>query len=271
VAAADQTLEGTVERVTFYNPENGFSVVKLRLRGRRAPVAAVGTLPEVQPGEGLRLEGAWQTDPRHGAQFRIERATVRPPSELDDLVRYLGSGRVRQLGPVLARRIVETFGQRTLEVLEQQPERVREVPGIGSLRARALAAAWREQQSLRAVARFLSEHPKVANVRYPGLPSDPGHAIATRQMSGFGGIVAFVLRGGLPAAERFYDGLRLMARAASLGGVETTVSYPEITSHRSMSGDERAALGVGPGTVRVSVGIEDPDDIVADFAQALSR
>jgi exodeoxyribonuclease V alpha subunit len=158
VAAADQTLEGTVERVTFYNPENGFSVVKLRLRGRRAPVAAVGTLPEVQPGEGLRLEGAWQTDPRHGAQFRIERATVRPPSELDDLVRYLGSGRVRQLGPVLARRIVETFGQRTLEVLEQQPERVREVPGIGSLRARALAAAWREQQSLRAVARFLSEH-----------------------------------------------------------------------------------------------------------------
>jgi exodeoxyribonuclease V alpha subunit len=158
VTIADQTLEGTVERVTFYNPENGFSVVKLRVRGRRAPVAAVGTLPEVQPGEGLRLEGAWQTDPRHGAQFRIESATVRPPSQLDDVVRYLGSGRVRQLGPVLARRIVETFGERTLDVLERQPERVREVPGIGALRARALAAAWREQESLRAVARFLAEH-----------------------------------------------------------------------------------------------------------------
>ncbi|HEV8632878.1 MAG TPA: AAA family ATPase, partial [Chloroflexota bacterium] len=158
MAAAAQTLEGTVERVTFYNPENGFSVVKLRVRGRRQPVAAVGTLPEVQPGEGLRLEGSWQTDPRHGAQFRIEAAAVRPPSEIEDLVRYLGSGRVRQLGPVLARRIVQTFGERTLEVLEQQPERVREVPGIGAFRARALAAAWREQQSLRAVARFLAEH-----------------------------------------------------------------------------------------------------------------
>src|SRR5687768_7319665 len=95
-------LEGAVERVTFYNPENGFSGVRLRARGRREPVTVVGTLPAVQPGEHLILTGRWRTDPRHGAQFRPDAAEVRAPSDLDDVVRYLGSGLIRQLGPVLA-------------------------------------------------------------------------------------------------------------------------------------------------------------------------
>ena len=151
-------LQGTVERVTFYNPQNGYSVVKLRVRGRRTPIAAVGTLPAVQPGERLLLAGRWQTDPRHGSQFCVETATVQPPSALGDIVRYLGSGLIRQLGPVLAQRIVACFGERTLEVLDSSPERVREVPGVGPQRARALAAAWAEHRALRDVMAFLSEH-----------------------------------------------------------------------------------------------------------------
>ncbi len=83
-------------------------------------------------------------------------------------------------------------------------------------------------------------------------------------------MMAFDLEGGRPAVQRMMDRFRLVAFAASLGGVETTISYPELTSHRSLSAAERAELGVGPGTVRVSVGIEDADDIVADFAQALA-
>src|SRR4051795_1507379 len=94
-------LDGAVERVTFYNPENGFSVVRLRLRGRREPIAVVGTLPAVQPGETLALTGQWRTDPRHGAQFHPATAEVRPPSTVEDTICYLGSGLIRQLGPTL--------------------------------------------------------------------------------------------------------------------------------------------------------------------------
>ena len=133
-------------------------MLRLRVRGRREPVAVVGTLPAVQPGEVLALAGGWQTDRVHGAQFRPQRVAVRPPAALEDVARYLGSGLIRQLGPVLARRIVDTFGERTLEVLDTQPERVREVPGIGPRRAAALAEAWVEHRALRAVAAFLAEH-----------------------------------------------------------------------------------------------------------------
>ena len=151
-------LDGTVERITFYNPQNGFTVLRLRTRSSREPVDVVGNLPAVQPGEVLSLRGRWQTDPVHGAQFRLVAAEVRPPAALDDVVRYLGSGLIRQLGPVLAQRIVDTFGERTLEILDAQPHRVREVPGIGPQRAQSLAAAWKEHRALRAVAAFLSEH-----------------------------------------------------------------------------------------------------------------
>ena len=156
--AATTGLEGTVERVTFHNPENGFSVIRLRTRGRREPVAVVGTLPAVQPGERLVLTGEWTTDPRHGAQFRAATATVAPPSGRDAIARYLGSGLIRQLGPTLAGRIANHFGEQTLEVLDTQPGRVREVPGIGPGRAQALADAWIEHRALRAVAAFLAEH-----------------------------------------------------------------------------------------------------------------
>ena len=156
--AAVETLTGTVERITFYNPENGFSVVKLRVRGRRDPVAVVGTLPAAQPGELLVLQGRWRMDPRHGAQFQPSSAEISRPTDIDGIVRYLGSGMVRQIGPVLAKRIVAAFGERTLEVLDATPERVREVPGIGRQRALAIANAWIEHRALRGIVAFLSEH-----------------------------------------------------------------------------------------------------------------
>jgi cystathionine beta-lyase/cystathionine gamma-synthase len=120
-----------------------------------------------------------------------------------------------------------------------------------------------------ALARHLESQPKVSRVLYPGLPSHPRHELAKRQMSGFGGIVAFVLAGGLPAAERFYDGLRLLARAASLGGVESLVSLPVHTSHHGYTDEQLRAAGVDPGMVRVSLGVEDAADIVADVSRAL--
>lgn len=128
----------------------------------------------------------------------------------------------------------------------------------------------RQCENALALARHLERHPRVARVAYPGLPSHPGHEMARRQMSGFGGLLSFVLHGGLAAAERFYDGLGLVARAASLGGVETLVSLPVHTSHHGLSDAQLREAGIDAGLVRVSVGVEDAADLIADIDRALS-
>jgi cystathionine beta-lyase/cystathionine gamma-synthase len=129
----------------------------------------------------------------------------------------------------------------------------------------------RQCENALALAMHLERHPKVARVVYPGLRSHPAYETARLQMRGFGGLVAFVLHGGLPAAERFFNGLELMARAASLGGVETLVSLPVYTSHHGYTDEQLAAAGVDPGMARVSLGIEDAADLLEDADRALSR
>jgi methionine-gamma-lyase len=120
------------------------------------------------------------------------------------------------------------------------------------------------------VAKYLARHPKVVQVHYPGLPSHPDHRLAKRQMSGFGGMLAFDLKGGLAAARRFCDRVQVFLLAASLGGAESLVVLPIYTSHYNLSPEELRAAGVGPGTVRVSVGLEDPQDLIEDLRQALA-
>jgi methionine-gamma-lyase len=120
-----------------------------------------------------------------------------------------------------------------------------------------------------AVAKFLEKHPKVARVHYPGLKSHPDHAIAKRQMRAFGSMLAFDLKGGLPAARRFCDRVQVFLLAVSLGGVESLVILPAYTSHYNMTVKELATAGVAPGSVRVSLGIEDVEDLIADLKQAL--
>jgi cystathionine beta-lyase/cystathionine gamma-synthase len=121
-----------------------------------------------------------------------------------------------------------------------------------------------------AMAQYLEAHPKVTRVHYPGLASHPQHALARAQMRGFGGMIAFDL-GSLEAARRLLNSVRLCALAESLGGVETLISHPATMTHASVPADRRAALGITDGLVRISVGIEDIDDLKADLAQALDR
>jgi len=128
----------------------------------------------------------------------------------------------------------------------------------------------RQCENAMALALHLQEHPKVKAALYPGLSSHPGNEVARLQMSGFGGMVSIILEGGLPAAERFYDGLQLMARAASLGGVETLVSLPVHTSHHGFTDEQLRAAGIDPGMVRISLGVEDAADLIADADSALS-
>jgi exodeoxyribonuclease V alpha subunit len=159
------TLSGSVERITFYNSENGYSVIRLRPDRTRTPgvnreglVTVTGNLPELSPGENLTLSGKWTTHAKHGMQFQAEVCTQTLPATVAGIRRYLGSGLVKGIGPKLAERIVSRFGAQTLEVIEDQGERLREVPDIGPKRARMIAAAWQEQRQVKEIMLFLHSH-----------------------------------------------------------------------------------------------------------------
>ncbi|MEL6178383.1 MAG: cystathionine gamma-synthase [Myxococcota bacterium] len=121
------------------------------------------------------------------------------------------------------------------------------------------------------VAQFLKDHPRIERVLYPGLPSHPQHALAKRQMTGFGGMITATLAGGLDDARTVLERTRIFALAESLGGVESLIEHPAIMTHASVPADVRAELGISDGLIRLSVGIEDVEDLIADLDQALQR
>jgi exodeoxyribonuclease V alpha subunit len=151
-------LDGLVERITFYNEENGYTVLRLSARGHPDLVTVVGNLPEITPGESLRLQGQWITNTQYGKQFRAEKCEQVLPATIEGLKKYLGSGLIKGVGPVTASRIVKKFGLETLDVLDHSPQRIREVLGIGPKRAEAIARAWDEQKSIKQVMLFLQGH-----------------------------------------------------------------------------------------------------------------
>jgi exodeoxyribonuclease V alpha subunit len=153
----DKVLQGVVERVAFTNPENGWSVVRIQPEGGR-PVTAVGTLPGVQPGEELRLVGQWIVDKKYGRQFQIESFVLATPSTLRGIEKYLGSGMVPGIGKEMARRLVGHFGLETLDVIEVEPRRLSEVPGVGPKRTEQISKAWKEQRAIKDVMVFLQSH-----------------------------------------------------------------------------------------------------------------
>ena len=130
---------------------------------------------------------------------------------------------------------------------------------------------YRHDQTGLRIARFLEEHPKIARVSYPGLESHPQHAIAKREMSGYGGMLSFELKGGIPAGKTLMNNVQLCALAESLGSVETMITHPATMTHADVPAAERNARGLTDGLVRLSVGIEDADDIEHDLAQALDQ
>jgi cystathionine beta-lyase/cystathionine gamma-synthase len=129
----------------------------------------------------------------------------------------------------------------------------------------------RQTDNAMQLARALEKHPKVSRVLYPGLRSHPQHTLAKKQMSGFGGMVTVEVKGGVKAAVRVCDNLKVAVNAMSLGGVETLVSIPVYSSHINMSAAELKSHGVTPGMIRISVGVEGVEDLIADFRQALRK
>jgi cystathionine gamma-synthase len=126
------------------------------------------------------------------------------------------------------------------------------------------------ERNAKLVAEYLDAHPKVSRVYYPGLESHPQHELAKKQQRGFGGMVSFEVDGGIEEVNRILRGTRIFAMAESLGGVESLIEHPATMSHASMGAGHRAAAGINDGVIRLSIGIEDPDDLIADLAQALA-
>ena len=153
-----EALQGSLDHIVFANEGTGWTVARLRVRGRREPVTVVGHLAGAQPGEELRITGHWTVDPKYGEQFRAEGFTQLLPSTAAGIEKYLGSGLVRGLGPKMAARLVARFGLETLDVVERAPERLQEVEGIGPVRGARIQAAWAEQKSIRDVMIFLQGH-----------------------------------------------------------------------------------------------------------------
>jgi cystathionine beta-lyase/cystathionine gamma-synthase len=147
-------------------------------------------------------------------------------------------------------------------------------PGVAYLLLRGLKTlevrVERACQNAAFIADYLVKHDRVVQVFYPGLPDSSSRQLALAQMKNFGAVVSFNIQGGGPEAERFIDALKLWYLATSLGGVESTVSYPVLSSHSSASRRELKLLGVSPATIRLSVGIEDPVDLIDDLEQAFA-
>jgi exodeoxyribonuclease V alpha subunit len=156
--AATEALAGLVERVTFHNPENGFCVLRVKARGQRDLITVVGHAAMISAGEFVQLSGAWVNDRTHGQQFRAAFVKASPPTTLEGIERYLASGMIRGIGPVYAKRLVRGFGEAVFDLIEQQPERLREVSGIGAKRAARTISGCAEQTVIRELMLFLHDN-----------------------------------------------------------------------------------------------------------------
>ncbi|MCB9138795.1 MAG: AAA family ATPase [Caldilineaceae bacterium] len=157
------TLRGVIERVTYHNEENGYTVARLAPERRRAfasdgEITIVGNLPSINVGESVELRGRWTVHGDYGRQFAVETLRTVLPATIAGMEKYLGSGLIKGVGPVTARRIVKHFGLETLEVIEQTPARLNEVPGVGKKRVQMITRAWAEQQAIKEVMIFLQSH-----------------------------------------------------------------------------------------------------------------
>ncbi|MBK9714078.1 MAG: ATP-dependent RecD-like DNA helicase [Kouleothrix sp.] len=150
-------LEGVLERITFHSEQDGYTVARVQPRDKNHVVTIVGKLLGVQVGESLELDGRWVDHPAHGRQFEVERYRTVLPATVEGIRRYLGSGLIKGVGPVTAKRIAETFGAYTLHVLDHEPLRLREVPGLGPKRIDRIIRAWDEQQQIKTIMLFLQD------------------------------------------------------------------------------------------------------------------
>src|SRR6201987_1889186 len=150
-----EVLAGLVRRVTFHNSETGFCVLRVKARGQRDLITVIGHAALISAGEFVQASGGWINDRAHGVQFRASFLKATAPTTTEGIEKYLGSGMIRGIGPVYARKLVRAFGEAVFDVVEQEPSRLREVTGIGPKRAERIIAGWAEQKVIREIMLFL--------------------------------------------------------------------------------------------------------------------
>jgi exodeoxyribonuclease V alpha subunit len=157
-SSTPEVLAGLVERVTYHNAENGFCVLRAKARGHRNVVTVVGQAATISAGEWITASGEWVNDRTHGQQFKARFLRTSPPTSADGIEKYLSSGMIRGVGPVYAKKLVRAFGEKVFDVIEATPDRLREIDGIGPVRAASILAAWAEQKAVREIMVFLHSH-----------------------------------------------------------------------------------------------------------------
>src|SRR5229473_940418 len=153
-----EPISGLVERVTFHNPDSGFCVLRVKVRGHRDLVSLIGSAASVAPGEYVTASGRWETNRDHGLQFRATFLQSALPSTIEGIERYLGSGLIKGIGPAFAKRLVSEFGEQVFDVVEKEPERLTTVAGIGPVRAKRITSGWADQRAIREIMVFLQSH-----------------------------------------------------------------------------------------------------------------
>ncbi|RQW83074.1 MAG: hypothetical protein EHM62_02650 [Methylococcus sp.] len=153
-----ERLQGSVERVTFHSEASGFCVLRIKVRGQRDLITVTGSAASVTPGEYVECLGVWVNDRTHGLQFKATQLQIVPPSTLEGIEKYLGSGMVKGIGPHFAKKLVRAFGEAVFDVIEQTPERLLELEGIGAKRQQRVTSAWAEQKVIREIMVFLQSH-----------------------------------------------------------------------------------------------------------------
>jgi exodeoxyribonuclease V alpha subunit len=226
-------ISGSVERITYYNEENGYTVLRLRpdsrgmlpfkyASGRNELITVVGNLPEINPGEWLKLVGQWVSHPKHGRQFQVELCEKSVPASAEGIKRYLGSGLIRGIGPVMAERIVDRFGEQALDVIELEPGRLQEVPGIGPKRVAGILKAWDEQRAIKDVMLFLQSHGVSTNLAIKIYKKYGDEALAVVQNSPYR-LVQDVYGIGFKTADKIAQALGLDHDDA--GRIEAGIAY----------------------------------------------
>jgi exodeoxyribonuclease V alpha subunit len=153
-----ETLAGLVERVTYHNAETGFCVLRIKARGQRELITVVGHAASISAGEWVQMSGIWVNDRTHGQQFKAAFLKATPPTTREGIEKYLGSGMIRGIGPVYAKKLVRAFGEAVFDLIEQEPARLHEVAGIGPKRAERIVAGWADQKVIREIMLFLHAH-----------------------------------------------------------------------------------------------------------------